>query len=439
MARDADVIIIGAGAAGLAAASRLKKHGVRILVLEARDRIGGRIWTINDADLPVPLELGAEFLHAEAEETRAIARQAMQSVVDVDGRRWLSRARRLRPFDDFEERLNKVLRRLNGERKVDRSFGEATRHLRSVSTTDRQLARRFVEGFHAADLDIVSEISMAEGADDPEAMRTARVTGGYSGIVETLAKPLEGSIRLRSPVDRITWKPGSVIVETAAGGGRRRARFKAKQVVVAIPLGVFTIRPGARGSIQFDPAVPTALRAAGEMAMGGILRVVLRFDEPFWLQARFSANQGGEDFRTMTFVQSLDTVPFQVWWTAYPNESPLLVGWSGGPQVWAMARESRAFLREAAVRSLAEVFGITATTVQRHLRAFHTHNWLTDPWSRGAYSYIRVGGSGAPARLARPIDDTLYFAGEHVSAGRNGTVEGAITSGYRAARQILGE
>jgi monoamine oxidase len=436
MARDADVVIIGAGAAGLAAAARLNEGGARVVVLEARDRIGGRILTLNDPDLPVPLELGAEFLHAEARETRKLAKQATLPVVDVEGRRWISRNARLRPFDDFEERLNRVLRRLDGERKQDRSFGEATRHMRSVPTSDRTLARRFVEGFHAADLDVVSEISLAEGADDPEALRTARVPGGYAQVVDALAAPVRERIRLRNPVTRITWRGGSAMVEGVRG--RRSTRISAGKVIVAVPLGVFTAAPGVRGSILFDPGIPAVLRAAHQMAVGGSQRVLLHFDEPFWLSPRFASRHDDQEFRTMTFVQSLAQIPFPVWWTAYPTEAPLLIGWGGGPQAWALAGKSKAGLRDAAMRSLSSVFGAAKNTVQRHLRAFHTHNWLTDPWSRGAYSYIAVGGSSAPATLARPVEDTLYFAGEHISGGRNATVEGAIVSGYRAARQVIG-
>jgi monoamine oxidase len=163
----------------------------------------------------------------------------------------------------------------------------------------------------------------------------------------------------------------------------------------------------------------------------------LRFDEPFWTSARFSSPRGGRSFRNMTFVQSLGAMPFPVWWTAYPADAALLTGWSGGPRAWRMAHESPESLVALAVQSLERVLGVSRQTILRHFQGGFTHNWLSDPWSRGSYSYVGVGGAAAAALLARPIDDTLFFAGEHASGGRNGTVDGAIASGYRAADQVV--
>jgi monoamine oxidase len=139
----------------------------------------------------------------------------------------------------------------------------------------------------------------------------------------------------------------------------------------------------------------------------------------------------------MSFAQALEPIPFPVWWTTYPVEAPMLVGWSGGPSAWTLAGKTPDAISEVAIRSLARVLGMSRPSVERHVRESFTHDWLTDPYSRGAYSYVAVGGSTAGAVLARPIEKTLYFAGEHASSGRNGTVDGAIASGFRAAGQIL--
>ena len=114
----------------------------------------------------------------------------------------------------------------------------------------------------------------------------------------------------------------------------------------------------------------------------------------------------------------------------------MLGGWTGGPLSWELSRKPDEIF-DVAVRSLAKVLGTTRPTVSRHVLASFTHDWLGDPFSRGAYRYVGVGGSGAAAVLARPIERTLYFAGEHASSGRNGTVDGAIASGFRAADQVL--
>jgi monoamine oxidase len=171
--------------------------------------------------------------------------------------------------------------------------------------------------------------------------------------------------------------------------------------------------------------------------MGGVLRVTFKFDEPFWQSKRFAAKHDDERLDAMAFVHTGSASPFPTWWTTYPVQAPLLVGWFGGPSAWELASASRDEIVVAAKRSLSAAFGMTRAAIDRHTRRVFVHNWNTDPFSRGAYSYVTVGGSRAAAQLARPIDRTVFVAGEHASSGRNGTVDGAIASGRRAARQVL--
>jgi monoamine oxidase len=431
------VVIVGAGVSGLAAARRLQEHGREIVVLEARDRIGGRVWSVADQGLPMPIELGAEFLHAEADETRAVARAGALGVIDVEGRRWLSRDGRLVANDDFEERLGRVMRRLSDDREQDRSFADAVRGLRSLRREDRTLATRFVEGFHAADPALISERSLAGSFDDPDVMRVGRVSRGYQSIADALAHGNTAQIRLRSAVTRISWRKRRASIAVRSGKGDGDRRFTAGAVIITVPLGVLQAGPGMPGHIAFDPMSRVMRNAVGGLVMGAALRVSLRFDEPFWTGGRFSANHGGRSFRNMTFVQSLAAIPFPVWWTAYPADAAMLVGWSGGPLTWSLSGESSKAIVAVAIRSLERVLGVSRQTLLRHFVGGFTHDWLSDPWSRGAYSHVAVGGSSASSVLARPVDDTLFFAGEHTSRGRNGTVDGAIASGFRAAEQVL--
>jgi monoamine oxidase len=205
---------------------------------------------------------------------------------------------------------------------------------------------------------------------------------------------------------------------------------------VTLPLGVLTAPEGSEGKVTFDPPLPAIDTAARKLQMGGVVRVALRFDEPFWKSARFSKRHGGAQFNESTFFQAEEKMPFPVWWTPYPMEAPMLVGWTGGPLSWELSGTPDEIV-DVALRSLAKVFGTTRSTVSRHMLASFAHDWINDPFTRGAYSYVGVGGSGAGAVLARPIERTLYFAGEHASSGRNGTVDGAIASGFRAADQVL--
>jgi monoamine oxidase len=129
--------------------------------------------------------------------------------------------------------------------------------------------------------------------------------------------------------------------------------------------------------------------------------------------------------------------PFNVWWTAYPMRSPLAIAWSGGPPAAALAGKSTEEIASIACGALAEHLGISRRRVASRLLAAWSHDWDGDPFARGAYSYARAGGSRAAAALARPVEGTLFFAGEAADAeGRTGTVEGALATGLRAARQV---
>ena len=432
-----DVIVIGAGVAGLSAARQLIAHGLDVVVLEARDRVGGRIWTHHDPRLTAPVELGAEFVHAEAEEIRSLARQANLSVVDVGGRRWRAERGRLRPMDDFAQRLQRVLGSLDEEREPDRSFADALERMQRFSAEDRRLALRFVEGYQAADANIISEQSLAGSVDDPDALRLARVDGGYDGLVRALSSGVTPHVRLGRPVSRVTWRPGGVQVESRSSSGRLMPGVSARAAIVTIPLGVLTAPGGSTGSIEFEPAIPPVMRAAAQLAMGGVQRVALHVDEPFWMSTRFTARHGGRSLHRMQLLQALADISFPVWWTTYPLEAPLLVGWTGGPTAWQLSEGSRESIVDAAIASLATILGMATSSIRRRVREAFTHNWVTDPYARGAYSYVAVGGSSASAVLARPVKRTLFFAGEHVSSGRNGTVDGAIASGRRAADQVV--
>src|SRR5207237_1068283 len=166
------VVVIGAGAAGLAAARCLHERDVEVVVLEARDRVGGRVWTLHPDSLALPVELGAEFLHGEAQELIDIARSAKLRTLDIaDDRRWISSRGRLRLEDDFWHSIDRVMRRLDEKREPDRSFADAIAGMRSVAAADRRLATQYVEGFQAADPKRISERSPADGGSPGDGVR----------------------------------------------------------------------------------------------------------------------------------------------------------------------------------------------------------------------------------------------------------------------------
>jgi len=193
------VVVVGAGAAGLAAARELGRHGVRTVVLEARDRIGGRVHTLRDPRLSLPVELGAEFVHGDAPRTTQLARDAGLAVVDVGGDQRSAARGRFRRVD-FWPAVDRVLRRIDGDGE-DRSLADFLGGQPGGArlARDRGHARRFVEGFHAANPRWISVHSLApRNGESPVAAAAdiGRIEGGYGPLLAHLAAPVTGALRV---------------------------------------------------------------------------------------------------------------------------------------------------------------------------------------------------------------------------------------------------
>ena len=430
------VIVIGAGAAGLAAASRLAEQGADVTILEARDRIGGRVWTLKPHTLSVPVELGAEFRHGETPEIDELLRKAKLRDVDVVGRRFTPRGRKLAVIDDFWERLDDVMRRLDEGRTPDRSFAEATARMRSADPRNVALARQFVEGFHAADPAQISERVLAESGsprDDVRERRIGRVLDGYAGVIQVLAAPVLSRVQFGAIVTAIEWRRGHVRVTARDAAGERERIHEGAAAIVTVPLGVLL-----GGAIRFDPVIRDVQRAAERMRMGHVRKILLQLDEPFWLHRAFGKRIADERLDTLSFLHGTSDVDFPVWWTPYPVRAPMLVGWRGGPGAVGLQSLSTDEVTQRAIDSLAKLMRVSRATIARRVVGAYTHDWSTDPFTRGAYSYGGVGSSGTSRQITKPLQGTLFFAGEHADReGRNGTVHGAIGSGYQAAERLI--
>jgi monoamine oxidase len=202
-----------------------------------------------------------------------------------------------------------------------------------------------------------------------------------------------------------------------------RLRFEAARAIVTLPLGVLQA-----GSVRFDPE-PETLRAAREsLAMGRAMRLALRFRRAVW--------EDSDELRDAGFLHS-EEAWMPTWWTALPVRAPVITAWAGGPKA-EDAPEDPAEWVPRALATLGRLLGRNPDDLGEELESWHAHNWSADPFARGAYAYVRVGGVPAQERFGDPIENTLWFAGEAVNAeGHVGTVHGAIASGERAARMIV--
>lgn len=439
----ADVIVIGAGAAGLAAAGEVARAGMRTVVVEARDRVGGRVRTVRDPHSPVPIELGAEFVHGRPPSTwRLIERDAI-AVVEVSGERWHGDGLTLRQYGGFDEQLGSVLGGLHARREPDRSFAD---YLDDCCAGDewrerRELALRYVRGFHAARPERISERALAingEREAQIEGERAFRVVDGYDRVIEALGRDVP-DVRVGTTVDAVHWSPDSVTVEARSAG--RRVTLRARAAVVALPLGVLKAPAGAAGAVRFDPPLDAKARALSLLEVGAAVHLTLRFADRFWEADDVATAAAETDLSTLSFLfadgDGGSEPELPVWWTTYPVIAPVLVGWAGGPAAELLAGQSGDALARGGVEVLARLLRARPEALVSRLVASYAHDWLGDPLARGAYSYAAVGGAGAPAELARPLEGVLFFAGEATDGGGDsGTVHGAIESGWRAAREV---
>jgi monoamine oxidase len=424
-----DVVVIGAGAAGLAAARAISEAGRRVVVLEGRGRMGGRILTVHDPEWAVAAELGPEFLHGEAEDARRIVDGAGLGVLEIPDRHVRAERGRITRMDDSWERLLRVRRRFARLRR-DVSVAEALVRL-SIPAADRKLARLFVEGYYAAPLDRASARWLAAGDDEDTEFRQYRLAEGYDGLVRWLADGLDPrrvDVRLSTAAEMVRWTRGTVEVGVRrAFGGGYRGRVRARACVVTVPMGVLQAAPGEPAAIRFEPDPPALARARRAVISSNVCKLLLRFREPLWEKV---VPRGAD------FLHD-ESGPFPTWWTANPMRAPVLTAWAAGPRADELAGLDEGALVARAIDALASTLGRPRRTVASQLLAWKSHDWRRDPWSRGAYAAVAVGGTPAQAALARPVEGTLFFAGEATEAKETGTVSGALSSGARAARQVL--
>lgn len=416
MKTNPEILVLGAGAAGLAAAAELARAGRRVLVLEARDRVGGRCWTRRLPGVSAPIELGAEFIHGRPEATLRLLKSAGIATIDsVRASRYVEHGK-LVPIDAFAEAQRAVRGAVVRE---DLSFASFLARRRLAART-RTFARLMVQGFDAADPARVSARSIIEewGGGASMGASQPRLAGGYGPFLEGLAaEALDDGARLRlqAVVHGIRWRRGAVRVE----GDFRGRRFveKARRAIVTLPLGVLQ-----SGAVRFRPGLRGKQEALRQLASGTVIKAALRFERAFWEKR----------WRGTAFFHA-PRAAFPTFWTPLPARVPLLIAWAGGPKAERLARLSDANLIEQALRGVRTIFGDVPV-----LEAALVADWQRDPFARGAYSYVRTGGEGAREKLAEPVADTLYFAGEATdTAGEAGTVAGALQSGTRAARELL--
>lgn len=407
-ATDADIVVIGAGAAGIAAAQTLRAAGRRPVVLEARDRIGGRAFT--DASLGPAYDAGAMFIHwAERNPWVQIARELG---VETTAEPWGSGFRVFadgRPMADADRR-----RRRDAFNQIDRRLGAV-----DLGTRDMSIAELLGDlGPDSAPIAAsglllsIGEESSRISARDYQRLWAGDdlvVPSGYGNLVARSAAGLD--IRLNQPVEAIRWGGASVTITTRSG------ELRANGCIVTVPVGVLKV-----GAIRFTPKLPAATRdALAGLHMGALTKIALKVEgDRFGITPGASFLEAGAPERLMNFDM-------------FPDGRDLVIGYCGGDYARKLSEvgpdEARAHVVELLARMVGEDFRKAAGAV-----SFPA--WWTDPFARGSYSVCDPGHEKAREALAQPIGGRLLIAGEATAGGGAMTVGGATLAGRAAAATL---
>jgi monoamine oxidase len=419
-----DVVVVGAGMAGLTAARALAEAGLQVLVVEAQDRIGGRILTRHVGDEAI--ELGAEFIHGRPPELWALIDEAGLETYERDGAQVCFEEGALRDCGGEMDSIFEPLERLKDFNGPDMSFAEYLDRERTPME-QRGPMIGYVEGFNAADHREISAASLGaqQKAEDASGSdHNYRLRGGYDQLPRYLSERITefgGRVLTGTAVKEIRWEQGLVEIVSDLWN------FSAPRAVVTLPLAVLQ-----SGSMTIEPQPTRILEAAKRLRMGQVRRFTLLFAERFWENLPPQPALG-----EMSFLFAFGEMP-PVWWTTNPERSHTITGWVGGPRSGALTGMDAKTLGRKACATLGRIFGLSKEKVHGLMRGCYTHDWQYDRFALGAYSYVATGGLKASRQMTEPVDETLFFAGEHTDVtGHWGTVHAAMRSGLRAAKQIL--
>ncbi len=426
-----EILVIGAGVSGLTAASTLSKLGHEVLVVEARDRIGGRVLTHRDPVTQEPVEEGAEMVHGLAPELLSWI-DPTRDLEERPGEVLKFANAKLEILTNYYDHIHTIIQQLNEPLAEDLSFQEWVHRSPPRGNPDALYAtQEYIQGYHAADLGKISTQFLQ--VVEKEAVEYDAVQGafffrrGQTDFVDRLRDSFPGPLLLNHCVKEIQWTGTGAEIHFAPLSNQMPPKpIQAQKVVITLPIGVLQASPDERGGIRFSPPLPPShLEPLSRMQMGNVIRATYVFPEDF-LKAHCPE-----------FLFILDPNPqalFQCWWRRGTRQ---ITGWSGGPPEVLQLQKTEEERKKMGIQQLAQILQLPASDLENALEGYFHHDWNQDPFSRGPYPYVKVGGFLAEQKIAQPIRQTLFFAGDGTCSGAFfATMNGALKSGIRVAQEI---
>jgi monoamine oxidase len=421
MKKQANIIIIGAGAAGLIAAKELSTAGYKITILEAQEKAGGRMCTSTQNKFGMPVEPGAEFIHGNLKLTLQLLKEVNIKYTAINGKMVHFTNEKIKRHDDLDKHWDELMERIE-ELKEDMTVEDFLNKYFSDEKYGqlRQSVQGFANGFALADT-AKAAITPLKNEWVHEEEDQYRVDGGYIKLTEYLIDTcLKNKVDIHYDcfVETIQWRNNDVTITTAD-----KRKFTANKIIITASAGMLQ-----SGKINFIPALPAYLNAANEIGFGSVIKILLQFKGQFWNKKSKGAG----------FILSDETIP--TWWTQLPVKNALLTGWLGGPKAYAHKNTSSAEVIQLSLQSLASIFDYTVDELQENLLHAEVYNWSNDKYSLGGYSYNTLRSPYAKQVLNTPVENTIYFSGEATYGGDSqATVEAALQSGMYVANIIIAE